>query len=89
MRPAVDGDGVPIAWILRVASVSNAEKAEALRKDLLAIDIKAYVKKVKSGDRVLYRVYIGPRFEKAPLEKMRGTVDSRFGVTSMITRYYP
>jgi len=89
VRPAVDGDGVPIAWILRVASVSNAEKAEALRKDLLAIDIKAYVKKVKRGDRVLYRVYIGPRFEKAPLEKMRGTVDSRFGVTSMITRYYP
>ncbi|KAA1193886.1 hypothetical protein F0M18_00095 [Pseudohalioglobus sediminis] len=89
VKPALDAEGIPITWILRVASVSSAEKADALRKDLLGMGHKAYVKKVNSGGRTLYRVYIGPKVEKAKLEQVRGAIDSRFGVKSMITRYYP
>ncbi len=88
-KPQLDADGVPIAWILQVASVSSADKAEQLRKDLLAFDQKAYVKRVKRDGKVLYRVYIGPRFERAALEKMKGGVDARFGVNTIIVRYYP
>ena len=39
--------------------------------------------------KVLYRVYIGPRFERAALEKMKGGVDEKFGVSAIIVRYYP
>jgi DedD protein len=88
-KPQLDADGVPIAWILQVASVSSADKAEQLRKDLLAFDQKAYVKRVKRNDKVLYRVYIGPRFERDALEKMKGGVDAEFGVNTIIVRYYP
>lgn len=86
---AIDSDGLPIAWILQVASVSSADKAEQLRKRLLAVDHKAYVKRVKSGNRDLYRVYIGPRFERAALQAIQPTVDTDFGVKSMIARYVP
>ncbi|PLW69428.1 SPOR domain-containing protein [Pseudohalioglobus lutimaris] len=89
VKPALDADGIPVTWILRVASVSSADKSDQLRKELLAMGHKAYVQKVNSGGRTLYRVYIGPKVEKARLEKIRGDIDARFGVTSMITRYYP
>jgi len=85
----LDTDGVPIAWILQVASVSSADKAEALRRDLLAMDNKAYVEQVPRDGRTLYRVYIGPKFERAKLESLQGDVDAKFGVQSMVRRYVP
>jgi DedD protein len=88
-KPEIDAEGVPVAWILQVASVSTREKANALRDTLLAADHKAYVKQIRSGDRTLYRVYIGPKFEKAQLERIKPSVDSTHGVTSLIVRYVP
>ena len=85
----IDSDGVPVAWILQVASVSSDEKAQALRKRLLSMNQKAYVKKVPRGGKSLYRVYIGPKFERAQLEKIQAQIDAEFGVASMIARYVP
>ena len=86
---ALDSQGVPVAWILQVASVSNAEKAEELRQRLLQKDAKAYTRKIKRNGKYLYRVYIGPKFERAPLDEMRPEVDREFGVESMVVRYIP
>lgn len=89
VKPVVDEQGIPVVWILRVASVSSEERAEQLRKRLLDLGHKAYTKKVKSGGKSLYRVYVGPKAEKAKLEKIKPGIDAEFGVVSMITRYYP
>jgi DedD protein len=88
-RPVVDGQGIPVVWILRVASVSSSARADELRKRLLDMGHKAYAKKIKSGDKTLYRVYVGPKAEKARLEKIQREVDAEFGVNTIITRYYP
>lgn len=88
-KPVLDSKGVPLAWILQVATVSSRGKADELRDRLLGMQEKAYVKQVKRGDKDLYRVYIGPNFERAQLEKIQGGIDSRFGVKSMIVRYVP
>lgn len=88
-RPDVDDQGIPVVWILRVASVSSPARADELRKRLLDMGHKAYAKKIKSGDRTLYRVYVGPKAEKARLEKIQRQVDAEFGVSTIITRYYP
>lgn len=85
----IDGDGVPVAWILQVVTVSSADKADELRQRLLKMDQKAYVKKVQRGDKALYRVYIGPKFERAQLEAMQSGIDTAFGVKSMVARYIP
>ena len=89
VKPKIDKDGVPIAWILQVASVSSPEKADELRRSLLEMDQKAYVKKIKRNGKALYRVYVGPKYEKAKLGPVKTRVDSAFGVQSMIVRYYP
>jgi DedD protein len=86
---ALDADGVPVAWILQVASVSSADKADQLRQRLLKMNQKAYVKKVQGGGKVLYRVYIGPKFERTAMEAIKVEIDAEFGVKSMIARYFP
>ena len=86
---ALDKQGVPIAWILQVASVSAADKAEQLRQQLLAKDRKAYTRKIRSNGKELYRVYVGPKFERAQLERLKTDIDREFGVSSMIVRYVP
>ncbi|QFU76189.1 hypothetical protein EY643_11250 [Halioglobus maricola] len=89
VKPGLDADGLPISWILRVASLSNATRAEELRAELVGMGHKAYVKKVPSGGKTFYRIYIGPKVEKAGLERIQSQIDTKFGVTTMITRYYP
>ena len=80
---------MPIAWILQVASVSDSGKADALRGRLLELGYKAYVKKVHRSGKVLLRVYVGPKFERAQLDKIKSSVDAEFSVESMVVRYLP
>jgi DedD protein len=89
VKPQVDAQGVPVAWILQVASVSDRSKANELRDALLSMDEKAYVKQVKRGDQKLYRIYVGPKFEQAKLDALKPKVDARFKVNSMVVRYVP
>jgi DedD protein len=89
VKPAIDADGIPIAWILQVASVSSKENAEELRLSLVNMGYKAYVKKIKTGTSVLLRVYVGPKVERARLEAIQSEIDSHFNVKSMVRRYIP
>ena len=82
-------DGVPVAWILQVASISSADNAEDLRERLVAMGHEAYVEKISSGGRQLYRVYVGPKFDKAQIEALKPGIDAEFGVSSMARRYVP
>ncbi len=86
---AMDADGVPIAWTLQVATLSSSGKADELRRRLLALDHKAYVADVQRGGKTLYRVCIGPKFERAELEQLQPQVDAAFGVKSLVARYVP
>ena len=88
-RLAVDGDGVPVAWTIQVATVSSAEKAEKLRIRLLEKNEKAYITKVSSGGKQLYRVCVGPKFERQELERMQASINAEFGVKTMLVRYLP
>lgn len=89
VKPAIDADGIPIAWILQVASVSSKENAEELRLGLVNMGYKAYIKKIKTGTSVLLRVYVGPKVERARLEAIQSEIDSQFKVKSMVRRYIP
>lgn len=88
-KPTLDSDGVPVAWMLQVASVSSADKAEALRQRLLEMNHKAYVKRIKNNGKTLFRVYIGPGFERARFDRMKADIDREFSVQSLVVRYLP
>lgn len=88
-RPALDSQGVPVAWTIQVATVSSAANADQLRDRLLSRHYEAYVRRVARDDRELYRVFVGPKFERAKLERMQQEIDKTFRVKSLITRYVP
>jgi len=88
-QPQLDAQGLPIAWMLQVASVSSAEKAEALRQRLEVMGEKAWVDPVTVADRTMYRVNVGPKFERARLDQLRPSIDAEFGVKSLVRRYSP
>lgn len=89
VKPQLDEQGVPIAWILQVASFRSEEKSEEARLKLLEMGYKAYVETVRKNGERLYRVYVGPKFEKARLEPIKSRVDTAFAVKSIIKRYVP
>lgn len=87
--PSLDADGIPIAWSLQVATMSSRAKARQLRNELNEREMKAYIRPLKRNSDTLYRVYVGPKFERRQLESIKQQVDSRYGVDSLIARYVP
>jgi DedD protein len=85
----MDSDGIPLAWTLQVVTVSSADKAEALRKQLLDMSQKAYIVEVRSNGKKLYRVCIGPKFERVELEALQASINAQFKVNSIVARYIP
>jgi DedD protein len=88
-RPEIDAQGVPVAWMLQVISVSSRDKAEQTRQALQDLGHKAYIKPAQVEGKTVYRVYVGPKFERAAVDAIKGEVDAHFGVNSMVRRYLP
>ncbi|KGE02800.1 SPOR domain-containing protein [Pseudohaliea rubra] len=86
---AFDDDGLPVAWVLQVATVSSAEKARKLRDELIGSGEKAFYEPLRRDGTTLYRVYVGPKFERARLGPVKVRVDARYGVKSLVSRYVP
>jgi DedD protein len=87
--PGLDEQGIPIAWTLQVVSVGKQEKAEDLVQQLLDMRYKAYFKAISHGEGTLYRVYVGPKFDRGKVEAAKLVVDKKFRVNSIVTRYLP
>ncbi|MEP5766531.1 MAG: SPOR domain-containing protein [Halieaceae bacterium] len=87
--PQLDPDGIPVAWVLQVISVSKREKADALTAQLIEQGYKAYHRALRRNDEVLYRVYIGPVFERDKLDRVKQDIDRELHVKAIITRYLP
>jgi len=86
---AFDDDGLPVAWVLQVATVSSVEKARRLRDELIDNGDKAFYEPLRRDNGTLYRVYVGPKFERAQLAPIKARVDARYGVESLVSRYVP
>ena len=88
-RPALDADGIPIAWALQVITVSDRDKARALTDGLIERGYKAFHRPLKRDGRSLHQVYIGPVFDQSALADAKQAVDKQFDVDSIVARYIP
>ena len=87
--PAIDADGLPIAYALQVATIGQRERAENLRDELLKAGYKGYLQRLRRDDRTLYRVLVGPRYQRDDLAPVKEAVDRTWRVESLIIRYLP
>ena len=87
--PVLDERGIPVAWVLQVATVSTREKAEKLTEDLVAEGYKAYHRTTRKDGKQLFRVFVGPVFEREKLAGVKRDIDKRLDVSAIIARYVP
>ena len=88
-KPSLDKQGIPIAWVLQVASFSHRDKAEKLQEELIAMGYKADTQVIRVGSTRMVRVSVGPKLQKEGLLKAKNVIDKQFKVKSLIARYVP
>ena len=85
--PLVDDQGLAIFYVLQVATVGSASRADELVEGLQARGYKAFSNPYVRVDDELFRVQIGPNAERAPLMRIKPEVDAALQVDSQILRY--
>jgi DedD protein len=81
--PAIDQQGVPVAWTLQLASFKDEANARALRKQLIGAGYKVYTQRQTD----IYRVYVGPELKKERLESLKENLKGEYGLDGMIIRF--
>lgn len=84
-RPALDKDGVPIGWMIQVASFSKRDNANAFKKRLQDNGYRARV--VNQGKYA--RVLVGPYIDRAMAEQDLGKIARNHSVKPKLVRYSP
>jgi DedD protein len=85
----LDKQGLPISWTLQVGSFVQPKKANELKASLQKSGYKAYTHTYQSPEGQSTRVFIGPKFQRDTLLKIKTKVDKVHSVNSMVVRYVP
>ncbi|EIK45347.1 Sporulation related repeat family [Cellvibrio sp. BR] len=88
ITPPVD-QVLPEGWVIQVASLSVQEGANKLRDQLQADGHRAYVRAVPLANTTIYRVFIGPKQNKAEATALKTQLDSRLKVNSLVLPFKP
>lgn len=85
----LNAKGLPDAWVIQVASLSGQDAANKLRDQLQAEGHKAYVRAVPGANATIYRVFIGPKQDKAQAMAIKAQLDKRLKVNSLVLPFKP
>ena len=85
--PLIDEQGLAIFYVLQIATVGSAARANELVEGLQARGYKAFSTRYVRVDDELFRIQIGPNAERAPLTRIKPEIDVVLKVDSQILRY--
>jgi DedD protein len=85
----LNAQGLPDTWVIQVASLSGQDAANKLRDQLQAEGHKAYVRVVPGANATIYRVFIGPKQDKAQAMAIKAQLDKRLKVNSLVLPFKP
>lgn len=80
-------NGVPQAWAVQVAAMSDQGKANVMIQQLRAKGFTAFSVPGKMGNASTVRVFIGPKLDKAQAMKTKQAVDQAMGLQTMVVPY--
>ena len=86
-EPLIDDEGLPVFWVLQVATVGSDARATELVDGLADLGYTAFSTPYTRVDEELFRVQIGPNAERRKLLLIKPEVDSVLGVDSQVLRY--
>ncbi|PCK09688.1 MAG: succinate dehydrogenase [Alteromonadaceae bacterium] len=92
LRPkaiSVTEKGLPVSWVLQVASYRYSSHAKGMRDKLIGEGYKAFVKGVDTERGNMTRLYVGPSMSKSSLIKQKKVIEKRHKVSTMLLRFKP
>ena len=87
--PKLSEEGLPESWVLQVGSFREAERANALVKNLLADGYRAFVQHQKDASGQLSRVFVGPKVQKEKLLQEKAAIDKKYRLNALVVRFEP
>ena len=85
----VSSDNLAEAYTVQLAAFSSHDNAEKLHKKLIEKNYPAYIQTGKSGDKTVYRVFVGPQLRKNRAAIIADALFKEFKLKGMVVRYSP
>ncbi|MFA0810638.1 SPOR domain-containing protein [Microbulbifer epialgicus] len=83
----VDAQGLPVAWVVQVASYRDASRADQLRMRLMDEGYRAYTRAVETNKGRYVRVFVGPNVEKAEAQALKSKLDALLEAQTLVLRF--
>lgn len=84
---ALDVQGLPEGWSVRLGSFSNAENVNNLVARLQAAGHRAYTRRIQSDQGMLTAVFVGPQVDRATAVSLMERLRQDFELNGMVVRY--
>lgn len=84
-RPALDQDGLPVGWEIRVGSFGDLDNANRVKQSLVKLGYRAQM--VKNGK--LHRVFVGPYIDKAIAQRNLDRIAKEAQLKPALVRFIP
>jgi len=85
--PILDTQGLPIAWVVQVASYREDARAEKLRGRLMDEGYRAYTRAVTTDKGRFVRVFVGPKVSKADAQAVKQELDQLLKARTLVLRF--
>ncbi|TQV67697.1 succinate dehydrogenase [Exilibacterium tricleocarpae] len=89
VQKRLDPQGIPVSWVVQVASFTSTARADKLRERLLADGYKAYTRQVNTAKGPAVRVFVGPKIDKASAMAVKQELDKALDVETLVLRFRP
>lgn len=86
---ATGNDRLAENYTVQLAAFSSHDNAAKLHKQLIEKSYSAYIQKGRSGDKTLYRVFVGPQLRKNRADMIAEALHKEFKLKGMVVRYAP
>lgn len=85
--PALDAEGLPQAWSIRLGLFGESANAETLVAELLSQGYRAYTDSVSTSQGMLTAVLVGPVLTISDAENLRTELSANFNVDALIVDF--
>ena len=77
------------AWAVQVAAFGEKDKAVALQDKLVASNLSAFTEQAGKGNKIIYRVKVGPELKRENAEKLRDKIENEHGLKGSFVIKHP
>lgn len=86
-KPGAEGGGGTDGWVVQVGSFGDKDNADRLAERLRARDYAVSVSEFQLGDKILYRVRVGPMPSRDKAERQVARIQEQLGLNGKVLTY--